>query len=73
MATGAVNFQLLTIARVRPAHIGYGHAMPFGLEDISFSGLGGYGTRAMKLALPVFAQGCCVPISRGSPPVSISG
>jgi hypothetical protein len=69
----SVNFQLLTIARLRLAHGGYGLAVPFCLEDISTGGLGGYGTRAMKLALSVFAQGCSVPIWRGSPPISISG
>ena len=73
MVTGAVNFQLLTMARLRLAHGGYGLAVPFCLEDISTGGLGGYGSRAMKLALPVFAQGCSVPIWRGSPPISISG
>lgn len=69
----SMNSQLLTIARLRLAQGGYGHAVPFCLEDISTGVLGGYGARAVKLFLPVFAQGCSVPISRGSPPISISG
>ncbi len=73
MASGAMNFQLLTMARLRLAHGGYGLAVPFCLEDISTGGLGGYGSRALELFLPVFAQGCSVPILRGSPPISVSG
>lgn len=69
----SINSQLLTIARLRLAHGGSGLAVPFCLEDISTGVLGGYGTRMLKLFLPVFAQGCSVPISRGSPPISISG
>ena len=69
----SMNFQLLTIGRLRSAHDGYGLAVSFCLEDISTCGLGGLGSRAMNLFLPVFAQGSSVPISRGSPPIFISG
>lgn len=73
MATSAMKFELLTMARLRLAHnVGcyHGHAMLFCLE---YSGISGIcdGLIARAGGFPVFAQGCSVPISRGSPPTFI--
>jgi hypothetical protein len=65
-----MNFQQLTMTRLRLAHIGDGynglavssclenHYMPVGLW-------------AYTIGFPVDVQGCSVPISRGSPPTVI--
>ena len=44
----------------------YGHAMPIGLGKLCISG----GIGSCDTPVLVFAQGCSVPISRGSPPTS---
>ena len=70
MATSALNFQLLTMARLRHAHIGCGYdslAVSFCLENHWMPA----GLRASIIGFPVFADGCSVPISRGSPPTFV--
>jgi hypothetical protein len=52
-----------TYTRLRDHCIAYGHPMPIGLMPQSNIGV--------LLGVIVFsAQGCAVPISRGSPPIS---
>ena len=70
MATGAMNFQQLPMARLRLAHSGYGYdslAVSFCLENSWMPA----DLKANTIGFPVFDQGCSVPISRGSPPTVV--
>ena len=52
-----------TYMRLRDHCIAYGHVMPIGLMPQSNIG-------ALVGVIVFSAQGCAVPISRGSPPIS---
>ena len=63
----ASRTQWLCVTRLRDKIACYGHAMPINL------GKPGYTAGIIVFDSPVafvFAQGCSVPISRGSPPTS---
>ena len=67
MATSALNFQLLTKSRLRPAHSGNGLAVSSCLENWRVPAV----LRAYTVGFLVDVQGSSVPISRGSPPTII--
>jgi hypothetical protein len=66
MTDQAQRFCAAHLARLRDNIADYSHAMPVGPGKLSISG----GIATCNVPLFIFAQGCSVPISRGSPPTS---